>query len=412
MGSSMSANTSKDTGNLTDKKLRIMINTNSIWTPSGYGAQAKQFLPLIAKEGYPTACVAFYGLEGGLLNVDNILFYPKLGATYGDDAMVKHGEHYKADVMFTLQDIWTISPNALKALAERKIRWIPIVPIDHEPCPPPIFDRLKLAYRIVTYAPFGHEELKRCGMHSTYIPHTVECDVFKKITSEQKTEHKKQLGIPDDFFVFGMVAANKDNPPRKSFNHVMDAFAHIHKKYPKTAMYFHTNIDQQGGFPIREYSKALGIDKLIYFPDPYELLFHIDSAQMAKVYGIMDTLLSPSMNEGFGVPVIEAASCEVPALVTDFTAMRDTVIDGKTGYKINVMEKRWSPLNSWVAVPDTRDLIEKMEKMILMDKKDKEAMGKAARELVCENYDLPVVFEKHWKPFLSKLETEIYKDKN
>jgi glycosyltransferase involved in cell wall biosynthesis len=385
-----------------DKKLRIMLNSNAPYAPSGYGQQVRQFLPLIAKEGYPTACINFFGLEGGIINLDGITMYPRIASQWGDDAMLNHSKHFNADVVFTLQDIWTLDVNTLKQLATNKKRWIPIVPIDHEPVPPAIKERLNFAYRIVSYAPFGEKELKRQGMHSTYIPHTVETDIFKKM---DKSEIRKGLGIPDDVFLFGMVAANKDMPPRKSFQEVMDAFARFHKEHPKSAIYFHTLTKQAGGFPIEEYAKVLGISDVIYHVEPYEQLYLIDAGSMARVYNSFDCLLIPSQNEGFGVPIIEAMACEVPVITTDFTAMRDLVEDGKTGYKVKVERKRFTPLLSYVAVPDVDDLYKKMEKMY---ETDREKMGKAGRKFVVENFDLNVVWERHWKPFLSKLEKEVY----
>lgn len=394
--------------NKKEKKLKIMVNSNAPYSSSGYGQQVRQFMPLMVAEGYKTACIAFYGLEGGIINLDGVWIYPKMKDQWGADAMVNHGKHFNADVIFTLQDIWTLDPKALKKVAQDKRCWIPIVPIDSEPVAPAIFDRLKLAYRVVTYSPFGHRELKRNGMHSTYIPHSVECKDFTKI---DKKKAKKKAGIPEDFFVYGMVAANKDNPPRKSFQQVLDAFAEIHKKNPKTALYLHTFVDQKGGFPIMEYAKNLGIDKVIYRTDPYEMLYHIPANRMNEVYGAMDVFLLPSTNEGFGVPIIEASSCEVPVLATDFTAMRDLVIDGETGYKIKVASKKFHHLQAWVAIPDTQDLYDKMLKLYKMSQDERDVMGKKGREFVLKYFDLPVVWKDHWKGFLEQLEEEIYRER-
>src|SRR5690606_34945867 len=150
-------------------------------------------------------------------------------------------KHFRADVVITLQDLWVVNPEMLKLIP----RWIPIVPVDHDPIPESIYERLKLAYRVISYAPFGYRELKRKGMHSTYIPHTVDTDVFKPL---DRKEIRKQIGIPEDIFLFGMVSANKDNPPRKSFQKVMDAFVRFNKKHPKSGLYFHTLLEQGGGF--------------------------------------------------------------------------------------------------------------------------------------------------------------------
>lgn len=378
-----------------------MVNTNAPWSPSGYAQQAAQFLPLIAKEGYEVACVGFYGLEGGIIHLDGVTYYPKMpGDQWGDGAVINHQRHFKPDVVITLQDIWTLDPEKLKKFNN----WIPIVPIDHEPTPPAILERLKLAYRIVSMSEFGHRQLKDEGLNSTLLQHTVKTELFKPYTPDQRKSLRKSLNIPEDLFLFGSVSANKDNPPRKGFEYTLEAFKRFVEKYPNSGIYFHTLLDQAGGFPIRHYAKYLGIEKKIYHTDPYNLLNTMDQKDMADLFNLFDVYLSPSLNEGFGVPIIEAQSCGVPAIVTNFTAMRDLVIEGKTGYKIDVQTTRFTPLLSNVAVPDVNSLYDKMEKSYHADRVK---MGKEARKFIVDNFDLVLVWETKWKPFLEKLEKEL-----
>ena len=381
-----------------------MVSTNAIWAQSGYSMQAVQFVPEMAKH-YHTAMVNFYGQEGGNFEYKNIKMYPKRQSTWGEDSALFHGKDFKADVVFTLQDIWTLNPQILADMSRNNLRWIPIVPIDHEPVPPAIYNRLKLAYRIVTYSKFGYEELKRVGMHSTYIPHTIETDLYKPVSREEKKKIRKNAGIPEDCFLFGMVAANKDNPPRKSFQEVLDAFKLFSEKHPEARIYFHTVHNQQNGFPIVEYAKVLKIADKVITCDPEDYLFRIKHEEMPKIYNSMDCLLSPSRNEGFGVPIIEAQSCGVPAIVSDFTAMKDLVIEGETGYKVKPMYKPFSPLLSYVAQPDVQELYEKMEAVY---SSDRDKMSEMARKHVVENYDFNLVWNTKWVPFLQTLEEEIY----
>lgn len=381
------------------KKLRMMWNSNGLYASSGYSNQSAQLVPLIHKEGYEIACVDFYGLEGGSVRLDGVTHFPKISSPWGDDALVEHGKVFQPDVMFTLQDIWTMNPQFIQQMT----RFIPIIPIDHEPTPPAILERLKMAYRIVTISKFGHDQLKSEGLHSTYIPHTVDTKIFKKIDGY---EARKQLGIPDGTFVFGMVAANKDNPPRKSFQEVMDAFKIFHDKHPNSMLYFHTLLRQSGGFNIEEYSKVLGIDKKVVFTQPYDMLYRMTQADMARLYSVFDCLLAPSTNEGFGIPQIEAMACEVPVITTDFTAMRSIIVDGVTGFKTKVATKRFTPLGSYIGIPDTNHLLENMEKVF---EADRVKMGQEGRKHVLENYDLDLVWRTKWRPFLESLEKEVYK---
>ena len=390
-----------DTNKSTKKpRLRIMCNVNAPWSNSGYGVQTKLITDRMVKENYEVACVDFYGLEGGIFEKDGLKHYPRVGSAWGDDAIVMHGNAFKADVTFTLQDIWTLNPDWLK----KAKRWIPILPVDHNPIPQPIFDRAKMAYRVVTYSKFGYDQLQKLGMHSTYIQHAVDTSVFKNYN--QKAEIRKELKIPSDIFLFGMVAANKDFPPRKSFQQCIDAFKMFYKEHSNSGMYFHTILDQQGGFPIRKYWDFVGLPQdRIFFVEPYDFLFSVGRVELAKIYNCFDVLLLPSLNEGFGVPIIEAQSCEVPVITNNWTAMPELIIDGKTGYLVKQNTKFFTGIGSYAAVPDTNDIY---NGMISLFKKDRVEMGKAARKFIVDNYDIEKVYNEKWSPFLKMLENEVY----
>jgi len=380
------------------RKLRIMFSTNAIWSPSGYAQQAADLLPLIRDEGYPLACSNFYGQEGGIFMLDGIVMYPKLAHPWGADAMVLHSQDFKADVTFTLQDLWVIEDQSLKDLK----RFIPIIPIDHDPIPLVIFNKMRLAHKIVTYSPFGHQQLEGLGMNSTYIPHTVNTNIFKPLN--MKSELRKLLNIPDDIFLFGMVAANKDNPSRKSFQEVLDAFKIFQSRHPKSGIFFHVLLAQSGGFPVDGYAKAIRLQNIFNTP-PYTMLLKTTKDDMAKIYNTMDCLLAPSTNGGFEIPIIEAQACEVPVITNDFTAMKDLVIDGVTGFKTKVAFKRFTQLSSYIGIPSVDSIVEKMEEVY---KANRNKMGKEGRKFVKDNFDTNMVFTTKWRPFLDQLEKEIY----
>lgn len=382
----------------TNKRLRILINANAIWSSSGYATQTEQITRKLKEYGYPVACVNFYGQEGGIVDINGVRQYPKMGDAWGSDAMIHHGNDWKADVTFTLQDSWTLDMNNMRFVR----RWIPILPIDHDPPNPNIMERMWLPYRIVSYSKFGHDRLKKYGYYSTYIPHTVDTQILKPLNN--KMEMRKKYGLPTDVFLFGMVAANKDNPPRKSFQEVLDAFAEFKKTHPKSAIYFHTFVEQQGGFPIKLYAKVLEIEKDIYHLPPYDQMFHCGRQQMAELYNAMDCLLNPSNNEGFGVPIIEAQACGVPAIVTNFSAMPELIIPDKTGWLVDVAYKRFDGLQSFCGVPSVTSI---HNSMVEAYKMDKDKVSEMCRKNALD-YDLDKVWNEKWLPFLDLLEKEVY----
>jgi glycosyltransferase involved in cell wall biosynthesis len=380
------------------KNLRIFINTNAMWSMSGYGQQAADLLPKIRDEGYPLAICNFFGSQGGKFEWEGITQYPIINHVYGSDALIHHAKDFGADVVFTLQDVWVLNPEDLS----QTNHFIPITPIDHDPVPPAVLDKLRFAYRIITYSHFGYNELLRNGIFSTYIPHTVNTEIFKL---QDKKERKRASGLPEDCFLVGMVAANKDNPPRKSFQEVLDAFVLFLKVEPKALLYIHSNPKFPGGFDFEEYAKFLGIREKLIFPNTYEMNFKTEKENMANIYATFDVLVAPSTSEGFGVPIIEAQSCGIPVITSRWTSMTELVKEDETGYLVDTIQKRWTGMGSYMAIPSIQSIYECLVKV---HKKNQVEMGKKARTFIKENYDLNTIFENCWKPYLAELEEELH----
>jgi glycosyltransferase involved in cell wall biosynthesis len=240
-------------------------------------------------------------------------------------------------------------------------------------------------------------------MHSTYIPHTVDTNVFKPMN--KKMEMRKKYNVKTDGYLFGIVAANKDMPPRKSFQESIDAFSEFHRKHPNSAVYFHVLIDNPGGFPIRQYWNYLKLpaEKLFFLP-PYDLMYRVGRTELNEIYNMFDCLLLPSRSEGFGVPAIEAQSVGVPVIVNRFSAMPELIKEGETGYCSEVLIRQFTPMLSNWGIPDPKSIYNNMEAIF---KKDADKVREACRKWIVENYDSDLVYENNWRPFLTKLEKEI-----
>jgi len=384
--------------NIPKRKLRCFINSNAPWSTSGYGNASRQFLPQLRDAGFPLAMCPFYGLEGGVLDINGIRMYPKIQSAWGEDAMVVHANKWGSDVVISNQDVWVLDPNWLKQIK----RWIAHCPIDHNPAPKAVVDRLRLCYRIISYTKFGKKALENEGLYSTYIPLTVETDIMKPL---DKAKYRDKFHIPQDLFMFGMIAANKDNPARKSFQECMDAFKLFHDEHPKSGIYFGTLLQQQGGFPIMDYAGFLGIQNNVYHIEPYHQMFSLDSQAIAEIYNTFDCYLAPSAHEGFGMTIVEAQSCGLPVITNDWVCMPELIIPGKTGLLTKVGLKWFSHLYSYWGIPSVQSIYERMEEVFVADRAK---MGKAGREYVVKEYDSQTVFKNKWMPFLDAVEADIY----
>jgi glycosyltransferase involved in cell wall biosynthesis len=379
-----------------EPKFRFLWSSNAPFAHSGYSTQTRDVL-LRLKDKYDIAVSCFYGLEGGVIDWEGLKLYPKMQHTYGTDACVFHQQDFGAECVITFQDVWPMDMNFLRQIKN----WIAYVPVDYYPCPVHITERLKLANRVVSISRFGQKALEEKGIQSKLILEAVDTNLFKPM---DKMEMRKMLGIPQDLYMFGMVAVNKDNPPRKSFQHVMDAFADFVKTHPKSGLYFQCLLQQDGGFPIQEYAEYLGILKNIYYPPPYKYLFESPTTMVAKIMNTFDCLLQPSNSEGFGLPIIEAQSCGVPVIVNDWCSMPELVKDGKTGYICKAGDQRWSPIGAYMTSPDRNSLREKME-LAFNDGRVK--LQKACRNHILDQYDLDKRVFQEWIPFLEEVKNEI-----
>lgn len=356
------------------------------------------------KAGYDVAEIAFFGLEGykTMIPIDDeeILVYPKVSDPYGSDALVLHGKDYDADVVFTMQDIWTLQPQFLNQVE----RWIPYLPIDQEPVAPMILERLGHAYKIITFSKFGQRALEKHGFASTFIPEGVDTTIFKP---KDRDKMRLKYGIPGSIFLFGMISANKENPPRKGYQEILEALKMFVEKHPEAGLFIHSQQTSPHAFPLVAYAKHLGIDKHLYGMNQYMATFKSDSEAVSDEINMFDVTMNASQTEGFGLVIVESQACGVPVIVNNCHSMPELVVDGKTGAISDTGYAWWRNQNGYVHAADPNSLYEKMEEMYKLVKEKPEETKKACRQNVLKNYNIDDIFKNKWIPFLDELESEI-----
>ena len=98
---------------------------------------------------------------------------------------------------------------------------------------------------------------------------------------------------------------------------------------------------------LQRLAARLGIEDSVRFTDQYAQVSGLmRPAHMAEWYNILDVFSNCAYGEGFGIPIIEAAACGVPAVVTDCSAMSE--LKGP-GWSVQG-EPFWNPVHEawWV----------------------------------------------------------------
>lgn len=394
------------------RDLKIMWQSNSPHANSGYSVFSRDLLFRLLKDGWDVVCS---GMGAGvdaypvILHGEDLLddrfkdlklkLYPKMFDPYGSESLVFHGINFKANVIFDMQDVWPLNVQELSKLRV----WIPYVPIDKYPVPQNVTEKLQYAYKIITFSQFGQKALEEKAFTSQLIVEGTDTEIFKPMN---KAEIRKKYNIPQDVFLFGMIAANKENPPRKGFQEAIEAFKLFHDKHPEAAMFFHSQQQTPNGFPIKQLMKELGVDIRGYFYDDYLSQFGSRSFEVAEQINMMDVLLHPSQTEGFGLTVIEAQSCGIPAIVNDCHSMPELVIPGVTGEVCKTDRHRFTADNSWVWTADIDDLYECMERLYAK-LHSPNTIAQDAREHIVKSYNIDTLVKEKWIPLLEDLQNEL-----
>jgi glycosyltransferase involved in cell wall biosynthesis len=380
----------------------LLFHSNAPWSPTGYGQQTAIFAPRLA-EHYKTSISAFYGLEANAIPWKGIPVLPGMAGLYGNEHILEHvkavfGDDLRSGLVFTLMDVWVLDLEVWGQL--NTAAW---VPVDHEPCPQPVRDYFDTGVPPIAMSRFGQRMLE--DFDPLYCPHGIETSVYK---AHDQRESREYLGLPQDCFLVGMVAANKGNPSRKCFQEAFQAFRELHSRHKDAHLYLHTEATGRfQGVHIPQLLHATGVPgRTVHLSDQYRTVhLPFKDDHMARVYSAMDVLLMPSAGEGFGLPSVEAQACGVPVIVSDFSAQPELV---GAGWTVGGT-KHYTAIGSWQIRPDVSEIADALKAAYGMSKAGKEAAAKKARAKA-EEYDADVVFSDYMLPAL-KAAAQRYEDR-
>jgi glycosyltransferase involved in cell wall biosynthesis len=380
--------------------MRIAFLSNAPWANTGYGMQVKQVSLALKAAGHEVAIQAFYGHQGSPIDWNGIAIYGGNVHPFGFDVMHAHARNFKADILISNMDSWVIEPSLMF-----DTRWVAWFPVDSEPCPPQVIDRVRQAWHRIVWTQHGKNEMDKAGLDYDYIPYGVDVEVFKP---GDKTEARATAQMAQDKFIVGMVAMNKGFPSRKAFQQNIEAFKIFHDKHPDSLLYMHT---LDGSRPTGEsidlagFCKFLGLEpsKDVIFADQYSYVLGYPEAAMVTLYNCFDVHLLVSMGEGFGMPQLEAQACGVPVICGDWTTMPELCF---SGWKVDRKDSTpfYTLQNTYQFLPNAKAIADKLEMAYQM--RGNQDYARAARKGALK-YDIKKVMAEHWTPVLAKLEQKI-----
>lgn len=390
------------------EKMGIHWLSNAQWAPSGYGVQSRLFIPRLMALGYKQTITAFYGLQGHTLNMDGVICFPGGYHPYGLDVAAANTLASGSDILLTNMDSWVIDPPMVSA-----VRWVPWFPVASEPMPKAIESRVRVAFDRIVYTKFALEECEKVKLPAHYVPMGVDTKAFLPIDRAAAWENLNNhipVKMDPDKYTVSMVAMNKGNPSRKAFIQNIRAFKELHDHHPDTQLYLHTGKSENGelgGINLPPYIKSLGLEKDVFFPDLQTMLNGYPDDFMNSIYNSSDLLLSVTMGEGFGIPIVEAQAAGCPVLVGGWTSMPELLF---AGWQVDRKEAEavWDFLESYEYSPRWQAIYEQLE-LAYAARGDQALREKA--HAGAQAYDADLIVEKYWKPVLEEIELKVQEDK-
>lgn len=382
----------------------VALASNSPGMPTGYGTQSKLLLEHMIRHGLEVASFSNYGLEGKpstmRLGGKTIPHYNRGLDTYSRDVIPLHMKDFSSkhpslkSVLFTLYDVWVYED--LK-YDDQIVSW---VPLDHLTINPKVMSFLQREnVTPIAMSPHGQRMLEAQDVKSIYIPHGIDTKTYHPNTKFNGMEMREYMGVPDDAFLVGMVAANKANGQihRKAYAENLLAFAMHLKKYPNSYLYIHSEPTRvYGGFDLAVLLKMVGIPKdNVLIPDIYELRQGMGEDYLRAAYSSFDVLLSTSYGEGFGIPTVEAQACGTRVITSNFAASAD--LAGEDSWKVEG-QPFWDEAQScFFAIPALAGIIAALERAY-----HERGFSQASVDFA-KQFDVEHVWTKNWMPFLKEL---------
>ena len=334
---------------------------------------------------------------------------------YCQDIITHKLKELNADVFVTLLDTFMVAP-FFPTYDFGKAKTIFYYPSDGGSGLPQGCDTtLKKMDKSISMSRYGKEQIE--SMHnipSGYIPHGIDINTIYPLTKKQRVEIKTRMGIQDKFVV-GTVARNQG---RKMLDRTIKAFALFAKDRDDVVLVMHCDPhDPASVSSLPLLITRYGIQNKVLFTG-MRYFRGFTYKQMNKVFNCMDLFILTTSGEGFGMPILEAMACSIPALVTNYTTTQELVLDNDAGLGINLLgtEEDENPkvheneiVNGTITggyavergICCLKDAAKKMK--FFYDNRDEGIrMGKNGRKAVIEQYDWNLIIDK-WDKVMEEL---------
>ena len=333
---------------------------------------------------------------------------------------------FKPDIVCDIRDWWMLNHEG-SSVFRPFYHWMIMPAIDSAPLQNEWPDTL------FTYSEFGKETVEQESASNIQVRDvcspSANPEVFRPVSDKDK--HKSNFGFMDDVQIVGTVMRNQK---RKLYPDLIESFAEFCHREPELSknvyLYLHVSYPDVG-WDIPRLINESGISHKILltyyckdcnnvFPSFLTNAINICSkcgnrkammpnAQnavseewLSAIMNCFDLYVQYSICEGFGMPQVEAASCGVPVMSMDYSAMSSVIKNiGATAIGVNMF--REMETHTKRALPNNEELIQNLIKFFSMPKTMRMKKGYEAYNNCMNNYSWDKTAAK-WEEAIDEVE--------
>ncbi len=347
--------------------------------------------------------------------------------------------NFKPHIIFDIRDVWMFTFETTSPL--RKYYNLAVMPtVDSEPQLEQWLETYSKADAVFTYTDWSKEVIKKQTNNKINVvksaPPSVTSELFPA-KYEDKLKIKEVLGLSGKNII-GTVMRNQK---RKLFPDLFKAFAeYITENNDKdTFLYCHTSFPDLG-WDIPKLLLHYGISSRVLFTykcekcgNVFPSLFAdaisnckkcnttsaklvsvhngVDNEKLNLIYNLFDLYIQLSQNEGYGMPLIEAATCGVPCMGTDYSAT-GYLIRKINGHPIkNIHMALESESSAYKSVPDIEDIKSYFKYFINLSQEEQRQKRKDTVTGINENFGSWDDTANIWMEYFDSVDINHYETK-
>ena len=218
------------------------------------------------------------------------------------------------------------------------------------------------ATSVVCVSEFTRRRMREAGIHprsEAVIPNGADSSLFRRLSFEDSLAMRRELGVGEEARLLITVGNVTE---RKGQDLVVRALPAILRAQPRTR-YVVVGLPTRGD-ALLDLGRRLGV------ADRIHLLGRVDANRLTRLLNAADVFVMTSRTtasgdvEGYGIAVVEAALCGLPAVVAGGSGLAEAVDAGNTAV---------------VVPPDDPDAIARAALTLLGDESARRVMGERAR---------------------------------